>query len=157
MHISTQHYGIYTDDIDASLTFYTDVLGFTHLFSSKADEAGIPLKMAWIRNEQGIVIELLQQANYNAKAGADNCRNHVALRVSDLDTTVAALKAAGIELETEPFEGDLDFDRSLPAAYQDTFIKKGERDVRLRIAFFRGPFGERFELMQDNIGSVGKC
>jgi catechol 2,3-dioxygenase-like lactoylglutathione lyase family enzyme len=152
MDISTQHYGIYTDDIDASLAFYTDILGFTHLFSSEADEAGIPLKMAWIRNDRGIVIELLQQANYNARAGAEKCRNHVALRVDDMDATVAALKAAGVELETEPFDPPLDFDRPLPFAYRDTFAKGGERNVQLRVAFFRGPFGERFELMQDNIG-----
>lgn len=154
MEISTQHCGIYTDDLDVSLKFYTDVLKFDHLFTAYADEDGIPLKMAWIRNETGIIIELLEQENYLAAEAAANCRNHIALRTADMEATVAELKEKGVIMECEPFTAPLEFGHPLPAAYADTFVACGESDVRLKVAFFRGPFGERFELMQDNLGAA---
>jgi len=67
---------------------------------------------------------------------------------------VAELKAAGVEMECEPFTAPLEFDRKLPAKYSDTFTACGESDVKVKVAFFRGPFGERFELMQDDLGAA---
>ena len=151
MRFSTQHYGVYTDNLETSLNFYQDVLGFSTLFKAFADENGIPLKMAWVGNGQGIIIELIEQENYQAALAASACRNHIALRCPDMDTAVAGLKAKGIVMECEPFDAVLEFDRELVSAYDDTFASHGGSDVKLKVAFFRGPFGERFELMQDNI------
>ena len=154
MEVSTQHYGVYTDDLDVSLEFYTETLGFDHLFTAFADEDGIPLKMAWIQNKLGIVIELLEQENYNAAAAAVGCRNHIALRTADMEATVAELKKKGVVMECEPFTAPLEFDRPLLAPHADVFVDCGESNVKLKVAFFRGPFGERFELMQDDLGAV---
>jgi len=154
LKVSTQHYGVYSDDLETSIQFYTEVLGFELLFTALADEAGIPLKMAWVRNDSGIVVELLEYESYNAAAGAIGCRNHIALRTADMEATVAELKEAGVEMECEPFTAPLDFGKKLPEQYADTFTACGETDVKLKVAFFRGPFGERFELMQDDLGAA---
>jgi catechol 2,3-dioxygenase-like lactoylglutathione lyase family enzyme len=151
MRFCTQHYGIYTDSLETSLEFYQDVLGFSILFKALADENGVPLKMAWISNGHGIVIELIEQENYSAALAAGACRNHIALRCADMDLAVAGLKAKGVVMECEPFDAVLEFDRELVSAHDDTFISHSGSDVKLRVAFFRGPFGERFELMQDNL------
>jgi catechol 2,3-dioxygenase-like lactoylglutathione lyase family enzyme len=152
LHINTQHYGVYTDDLDESLRFYKEVLGFDVLFLALADEAGIPLKMAWIHHEGGITIELIEQANYQASPAAQACRNHIALRTPSMDAAVSHLKDNGVVLETEPFAPSLEFDRTLENP--STFISSGTTSVQLRVAFFRGPSGERFELMQDNLGAA---
>jgi catechol 2,3-dioxygenase-like lactoylglutathione lyase family enzyme len=153
MDISTQHYGIYCDDIGTSLRFYVDTLGFRHLFSADADENGVPLKMAWVRHSGGIVLELLQLEGYPAKEAALADRNHIALRVKDMDVAVASLEEAGIGLEVEPFDPPLGFDRPL-GLDADVYTDCNNTGVQLRVAFFRGPSGERFELMQDNIGGL---
>jgi len=153
MELGTQHYGVYSDDLDKSLEFYREVLGFKRLFTAYADEDGIPLKMAWIRNDYGVIIELLQQGDYLALDPAANCRNHIALRTADMDATVAELMGKGIVMEAGPFAATLDFDQEIPEAYRDTFVASGTDDVMLKVAFFRGPYGERFELMQDNLGA----
>lgn len=46
------------------------------------------------------------------------------------------------------------FDRPLGPDDSDIFTEYGEKGARLRILFFRGPGGERFEVMQDNIGAL---
>jgi catechol 2,3-dioxygenase-like lactoylglutathione lyase family enzyme len=151
MDISTQHYGIYCDDLQKSVEFYESVLGFKTLFKADADEDGVPLAMAWIKHPNGIVIELLALEGYNPKAAAGNDRNHIALRVSDMQSTVSAIKAAGIEMEVEPFDTALEFDRDID---KSVYVKCSDAGVTLKVAFFRGPSGERFELMQDNIGGL---
>ncbi|MDR1016735.1 MAG: VOC family protein [Coriobacteriales bacterium] len=153
MDISAQHYGIYCDDIEASVKFYTEVLGFDVLFRANADEAGIPLAMAWIKHPGGIVIELLGLEGYKSSEAANQDRNHIALRVKDMDAVVADLKAHGIAMETEPFDTALEFDQPL-GANADVYAACNDKGVTLKVGFFRGPSGERFELMQDNIGGI---
>ncbi|WP_433041215.1 VOC family protein [Dactylosporangium sp. CS-033363] len=53
--------------------------------------------------------------------------NHVCLSVSDVDATVAELRARGVEVVGEPFELD---------------------DISARLAFFRDPWGNFFEISQ---------
>ena len=57
--IETHHQGIYCKDIDESIRWYCDVFNFRHLFSTETMEGDKPLKMAWIKNDGGIIIELL--------------------------------------------------------------------------------------------------
>lgn len=153
MDICTQHVGIYCRDIQESIAFYTDVLGFDLLFESNAMEGDKPLKMAWIRHAGGTVIELLEQEDPAPLDGAAKSLNHVALRVPDMDAAVAHLAEHGVPMEAGPFDPPLDFDRScdIEGVVFDTC---SERGLQMRIAFFRGPGGERFELVQDNIAGL---
>lgn len=149
MELTLQHAGIYCRDIDESIAFYEDVFGCRLLFRSDAMEGDKPLKMAWMRG-LGTAFELLEcddKATCNAAAG---CLNHLALCVDDMDAFVAHLGEKGVAVEAGPFDPPLEFDRSL-GADGDLFTVCGEGGTQLRILFFRGPGGERFEVLQDNI------
>lgn len=153
MELSTQHSGIYCRDIEASIAFYTDVLGFELLFESLAIEGDKPLKMAWMRHPGGTVVELLEQEDKTPLEAAAVSLNHLAFRVPDMDAAVAHLLEHGVEMEAGPFDPPLDFDRpcELEGEVFETCSAKG---LNMRIAFFRGPGSERFELVQDNISGL---
>ena len=153
MELSTQHSGIYCRDIEASIAFYADVLGFELLFESLAMEGDNPLKMAWMRHPGGTVVELLEQEDKTPLEAAAVSLNHLAFRVPDMDAAVAHLLEHGVEMEAGPFDPPLDFDRpcDLEGEVFETCSAKG---LNMRIAFFRGPGSERFELVQDNISGL---
>ena len=139
MELTLQHAGIYCRDIDESIAFYEDVLGCKLLFKSDAMEGDKPLKMAWMKG-MGTAFELLECEDKTTCDKACECLNHLALRVASMDEFVAFLGEKGIAIEAGPFDPPLEFDRPL-----------GADDDDLRIMFFRGPGGERFEVLQDNI------
>lgn len=153
MKIRYQHTGIYCRDIEESLAFYEDVFGCKLLFKSDAMEGDKPLKMAWIRGLD-TTFELLESEDKSTCDAAANDNNHVALRVDDMDEFVALLQSKGIAIEAGPFDPPLAFDRPLSEEDADLFVKYGDAGTQLRIMFFRGPSGERFEVLQDNIGAL---
>ncbi len=153
MDICTQHVGIYCPDIDESIKFYTEVLGFDLLFRSDAMEGDKPLKMAWIRNDGGVVVELLEQEDKSPIEANAGSLNHLALRVPDMAAAVAHLNAHGIEMEAGPFSPPLEFDRACDIEGV-VFEKCSDKGLNMSIAFFRGPGNERFELVQDNMGGL---
>lgn len=67
------------------------------------------------------------------------------------DEFVAFLGEKGIAIEAGPFDPPLKFDRPLGSGDDDLFTVFGDAGTQLRIMFFRGPGGERFEVLQDNI------
>lgn len=153
MDISDQHAGIYCRNIGESIKFYQDVFGFDLLFESLAMEGDKPLKMAWMRHPQGMVVELLEQED-KAPLDATACSlNHLAFRVPDMDAAVAHLLEHGVEIEAGPFDPPLDFDR--PCHLEgEVFETCSEKGLNMRICFFRGPGNERFEMVQDNISGL---
>jgi lactoylglutathione lyase len=97
------HIGIRVRDLDRALAFY-GVLGFTLWRRAEGDDVAI------IRNPQGVEINLI----FNANAG-DRAENilmdidrkypgytHVALRVTSIPATIAALKANEIPITQGP-------------------------------------------------------
>ncbi len=154
MITGSQHIGIYCRDIDESLAFYTEKLGFEHLFSSEAMEGDKPLKMAWIKGWQDVVIELLEQEDKATVDAAGSCLNHLSVRTDDMDEFVSLLNAQDILIEAGPFDPPLEFDRPLSNENKTVFVSCGDKGTQLRILFFRGPSGERFEVMQDCIGAL---
>ena len=150
MELTLQHAGIYCRDIDESVAFYEDVLGCRLLFRSDAMEGDKPLKMAWMRG-LGTAFELLECDDKATCESAAACLNHLALRVADMDAFVAYLSEKGVEIEAGPFDPPLEFDRPLNDRDDDLFTTCGAGGAQLRIMFFRGPGGERFEVLQDNI------
>ena len=116
------HIGLFIRDIDVSLKFYTEALGF-----NVADSMDMPdgTRIAMVENG-GQVVELVQLAGYEDYH--DGFVNHFALTVDDIDGEIARLKAIGVK-----FEGDV-----------------VSRDIMGGVKFimFRGPDGEHLELDQ---------
>ncbi len=154
MKIAPHHIGAYCNDIDESIDFYTDVLGFRHLFSTETMEGDKPLKMAWVKSDDGVIIELLEQQDKATIDAAKACLNHFAVRVRDMDEIVTRLDEKGIAIEAGPFDALCPFDRPLGTADDDVFTVYGNGGAKLKIMFFRGPGGERIEAVQDNIGAL---
>src|ERR1700704_1237297 len=104
------HVAFNTEDMERSLHFYCDILGFKKLFEIEDD-----------RNEPWIVylkvvdkqfIELF----YNGKQGGDNDTrvhtgyNHLCLEVNDINEIANHLKSKGLTLDVEPKQGkDLNY------------------------------------------------
>ena len=147
------HVGIYCRDIKESIAFYEDVLDCRLLFESDAQEGDKPLKMAWLKRGD-LVFELLECEDKATCEAAGSCLNHVALRVDDMDGFVAHLAERGVTVEAGPFDPPLEFDRPLAGGDSDVFAVCGDAGAQLRIMFFRGPGGERFEAVQDNIRAL---
>lgn len=154
MKIGSHHGGVYCKDIGESIAFYTDVLGFKHLFSTETMEGDKPLKMAWIKSNNGEIIELLEQEDKSTIDAASRCLNHIAIRVDDMDEIVKALNDKGVAIEAGPFDALCPFDRPLDDVDSDVFTVYGDKGAKLKIMFFRGPGNERIEAVQDNIGAI---
>lgn len=153
MELGFHHVGVYCRDIEESVSFYEDVLGCRLLFKADAMEGDKPLKMAWVKGA-GTVFELLECEDKATCDAAAQTNNHLALRVSDMDAFVAHLGEKGVGIEAGPFDPPMEFDRPLSDEDSDVFSIYGDAGARLRIMFFRGPGGERFEVVQDNIGPL---
>ncbi len=153
MELTFAHAGVYCRDIDESVAFYEKVFGCRLMFRSDAMEGDKPLKMAWIKGA-GYVLELLESEDKSTCDAAASCLNHLAIRVSDMDEFVARLVSLGIAIEAGPFDPPLAFDRPLSDEDADVFTTYGDAGAQLRILFFRGPSGERFEIVQDNIAAL---
>jgi|GEM_PF-368437 Lactoylglutathione lyase and related lyases len=148
------HVGIYCKDIDESIKFYERALGFRLIFQSEAMEGDKPLKMAFIKHDSGLIIELLEQEDKSSMAGTMISPNHLALRTDDADAMYEILKKYNVSFECEPFTAPIQFAAALDEANLDVFKKCSSDGVQVRIFFFRGPNNERIEIMADNIGGL---
>lgn len=121
------HIGIFVRDMKTSLEFYT-IMGFECY--SKAD----------VQNKDGVVrlaflrcgsceIELIQYPIYNERK--DGSVDHIALRVGNIDAMIRRLIDCGVT-----------FDSNEPAVIPTLF------DNGIKNIFFRGPDGERLELVE---------
>ena len=152
--IETHHQGVYCKDINESIEWYCKVLGFRHLFSTETMEGDKPLLMAWIKNEGGIVIELLETADKSCVEANAGSLNHLAVRVENMDEFVAHLKENGVAIEAGPFDALCPFDRPLGEEDDDVFQVYGNGGAHLKIMFFRGPGNERIEAVRDDIAPI---
>jgi lactoylglutathione lyase len=117
------HIGVRVRDLDRALAFYR-VLGFALAHRAKDDDVAI------IRNEQGVELNLV----FNANAG-DPAANilmdlpdkfpgytHIALRVTSIPATIAALKANDIAIA----QGPVSFGES---GHVSVFVRDPDRNV----------------------------
>ena len=153
MDLTLQHAGIYCRNLEESLAFYQDIFGCKLLFRTNAMEGDKPLKMAWMKG-LGTAFELIECEDKSTCDANAQSLNHPALRVANMDEFVAFLKGKGIAIEAGPFDPPLEFDRPLDAEDANVFDTFGPAGAQLRIMFFRGPGGERFEVLQDNIAAL---
>ena len=119
------HVAMRVKDFDASVRFYTEVLGFTKAIGwGDGDKRAIMLDAG-----DGGCLELFAGGAVHAGDGAVL---HFALNCQDVDATVERIRASGAEITTEP--KDVEIPSEPPAA--------------VRLAFFRGPDGELVELFR---------
>jgi len=120
------HICIYTKNIDESVKFYTETLGFKLVHRTELQSG---FKFAIVR--QGTcIIELLEPKNVDkTPPRPTGVIDHIALIVDDINKTVDQLKAKGVHFNT----GIID----------DPNLMGG-----VKIAFFSAPGGETFELFQ---------
>ncbi len=115
-----EHIGIMVKDLDRSIAFYRDVLKLPLIEELSSGK----LRLAFFQIGD-TEIELIEGASgYEA---ADGVVNHLAFSVDEIDAVVAHLKSHGVEM-----------------------IDEAPREIwgGCRIAFFRGPDGEKLELFQ---------
>ena len=123
------HISMHVSDLEASLAFYTEGLGFEH-------------RLEWISGGRRNILLDTGDGNYlELMAGESDGFNpngligHFAFRTDDCDRAVEAARAAGAEITTEPKDVVLGSNPPTP----------------VRIAFFKGPDGELIEFFQDDV------
>lgn len=118
MILAIDHINIVVTDLERSVRFYTEVLGFTktkdaYLEGEWIDRIvglrGVKARAAFIVAPAGEPrIELLEYAAPPGESTAENSRantiglRHIALRVDNMDTMVAQLRAAGVNVFSDP-------------------------------------------------------
>ena len=123
------HISMQVSDLNASIHFYTEGLGFKLRFSWGLEERRTVL----LDTGDGNYLEI-SQGDSDAFSPTGLIR-HFAFRTADCDKAIEAARAAGAEVTVEPRNVVLSTDPPTP----------------IRIAFFRGPDGEVIEFFQDEI------
>jgi glyoxylase I family protein len=115
--LATDHIGITVSNLERSLAFWRDVLGFelshtAHQMGEMAREitgvAGAEIKLAVVKAPGGRKIELLEYLGPADRKQHVNLRPcdvgsvHVALIVDDLDAVLSAINASGWKATGEP-------------------------------------------------------
>lgn len=119
------HIGVFVSDLERSMKFYTENLGFE---SEGMDDLGAT-KLGFLKNGT-CLIELVCHSTYT-NPPTRGIVDHICLEVENIEEVVETLKASGIPMENDASVG-----------FSDK-IRGGVKNI-----FFRGPDGERIELME---------
>lgn len=123
-----EHIGVYVNDMDESIRFYTEVLGM-RLVDRKRLANQVELSFLSFAETGNVELELIGRGTDGMPDAG--IVHHVAFTVSDIEAEVKRLKELGVRmLDEEP-----------------RVILDG-----VKIAFFFGPNGERLELFQPYSG-----
>jgi catechol 2,3-dioxygenase-like lactoylglutathione lyase family enzyme len=121
------HVSMRVKDIETSIRFYTETLGFVH-------------KLTWGQGAKRTVLLDTGDGNYFEISGGrtdePNLNGHflhIALRSNDCDAVIEKVRATGAEVTVEPKDVLLPSDPPTP----------------IRVAFFKGPDGELIELFDN--------
>ncbi len=104
------HIGIMTNDLQQSVEFYTDVLGFS--VSRKIEMAEAGLSAVFVEKD-GSTIELMKYQGKNVpnrskgaelKIGGSSIpiNDHISFSVDDIESTVTEFKEKGVKFDLEP-------------------------------------------------------
>jgi catechol 2,3-dioxygenase-like lactoylglutathione lyase family enzyme len=122
------HVSMRVRDLNKSIRFYTDILGFVERFSWGQD----PKRFVLLDTGDGNYFEISQ--GDPDQVFENGAFHHIALRADDCDAALKVARAAGVEVTVETRDVTL----------------SSEPPLQLRIAFFKGPDGELIELFQDD-------
>ena len=120
------HLGIATSDLEKSVNWYVDVLGF-EVFGECIAEDGTPIK--FIKNDQGIKYEIFQLPNLGPEE-VDHI-NHISLVSDDIEKDYEYCVSKGFKVTTDGIQGI------------GTAWEKGCRFFKIE-----GPSGEQIEFDQ---------
>ncbi len=122
------HVSMRVRDLNASIKFYTEGLGFVE----KASWGTAPNRTVLLDTGDGNYFEISQ--GDPEKTQEVGLFQHIALRTDDCDVATEAARAAGAEITMEPKDVSL----------------TGTPPLQLRISFFKGPDGEIVEFFQND-------
>lgn len=121
------HIGVFVRDMKTSLDFYT-AMGFECYSKADVQNKDGAVQLAFLRCGS-CEIELIKVPVYEERK--DGRVDHIALRVGNIDAVIRQLVDNGVTFDTEkPVE--------MPALF----------DNGIKNIFFRGPDGERLELVE---------
>ena len=121
------HVAMDVTDLEASVKFYTEILGFKKTISwGTGDSSAVMLDAG-----DGSCLEMFAAPKSEKKP--EGAFKHIALRTADCRTVLDRVKAAGMEITVEPKDVEL---QSTPP-------------TQVTIAFFKGLDGEIIELFQN--------
>ncbi|UUZ83401.1 VOC family protein [Paenibacillus sp. P26] len=119
-----EHIGVRVNDMDASVRFYTEVLGMK-LVHRAALADGVELGFLAFPGSENVEIELIGRGSDGLSDSGKV--HHIAFTVSDIEGEIERLKSLGVQMIDET----------------PKTILNGAK-----LAFFFGPDGERLELFQ---------
>ena len=129
------HVSLRVSDMDRSLAFYRDTLGFPVKTSFLLDE----LRFAMLETGNSVYIELVEMKQPVQPVGESEVFWHLALRTDHLEKSLEAAVNAGCPI-------------TLPIRPLDLLNNVTGKPWPVRVAFFRGPDGELIELLEDKTG-----
>ncbi len=89
--LTLNHFGIYVKDMDESVKFYTEKMGFREAFRFK-DNAGVPI--VYLQIDHNTFLEMTMTDKDHAPGFS-----HAGILSEDVEGTVAALKNKGLKVE----------------------------------------------------------
>ncbi len=99
------HVALKVRDVERSLAFYRDTLGFAEMM--RLDKQDGSLWLVYLRITDTQFLELFPGGEGDTAPGPDvTAINHFCLETNDLEATAAALREAGVPLTVEPKTGD---------------------------------------------------
>lgn len=128
------HVAIRTQDLDASVKFYTEVLGMKTVVAFKPDERSF----VQLDAGDGSIVELMQDDKDVEPPAERNVHWHYALRTTRINEVMAAVEAAGMEITVPTKSVTLTNTATEPPT-----------PLPVKVAFFIGPSGEVVELFQN--------
>jgi len=90
--INMNHVGIAVPDIEASITYYTDTLGFPEAFRVTTDSGNIAL--VYVQVSENTFLEL-QPVNANRPAGL----SHFGVHVNDMESVIDTFRQRGADVQ----------------------------------------------------------
>lgn len=98
------HVEIIPGDLQRTIDFYTQVIGFKVIRRNKIDRPGSPLKETVFMELGDAKIELLAMENPAAGSGSPQQVGYkaIALEVDDMDETIKYLKTKGVAMAQPP-------------------------------------------------------
>ena len=135
------HVALKVADIERSLQFYRDTMGFAEMMRLNRDDGALWLIYLRITDTQ--FLELFPNGEGERAPGSGRTAiNHFCLECADLEATAAAIRAVGITLTVEP---KLAIDRNYQCWIEDPdgnrieFMQMGPNSMQLEaIARLRG-------------------
>lgn len=125
------HIGVYTKNLEQSMQFYSQILGFTQKWQGVVNHPTMGKIPVAVMELDTCIIELVQPADLNLVSKEAGPVQHIALKVSNIAEFIEFIKAKGIKIYPEYIE-------ELPSFW------KG-----IKHTFIYGPSNERIELVEE--------